>query len=167
MNENNEMRPENEEEAEGIEAAERESAGSEGSGGGPVQAATSFGMMRYVHAIFFGGAIALAWLFIQIVDTAWGRLYNVFGAMPTPSDPLTILIGAICGFGVAFYLWRHPRVNRLAIEIVTELSKVSWPTRKELSASTVVVIVVSIIASIILGVFDMVWAKITDLMLKI
>jgi preprotein translocase subunit SecE len=157
MSENNETPVENEKD---IESTGGELAGT-------AQVATSFGLMRYVHAIFFGGAIALAWLFIQIVDTAWARLYGGFGAIPAPREWMTVVIGAFCGFGMAFYLWRHPRVNRLVIEIVTELSKVSWPSRKELSASTVVVIVVSIIASFILGMFDMAWAKITDLILKI
>jgi preprotein translocase subunit SecE len=131
------------------------------------QAASAFGLMRYVHAIFFGGAVALAWLFVQIVDTAWTRLNLGFAWMPAPKGWMIIAIGAIGGLGVALYMWRHPRVNRLAVEVVTELSKVTWPTRKELSASTVVVIVVSIIASIILGVFDMFWAWATDLILRI
>ena len=64
---------------------------------------------------------------------------------------------------LAVYLWRHPKVNNLAMEIVVELSKVTWPTRKELSASTVVVIILSVIASIILGLFDFFWAWCTDL----
>jgi preprotein translocase subunit SecE len=131
------------------------------------QTAATFGLMRYVHAIFFGGAVALAWLFIQIVDTTWTRLNLQFTWMPAPRDWMTVAISGVAGFGVAIYMWRHPKVNRLAVEVVTELSKVTWPTRKELSASTVVVIVVSIIASIILGVFDMFWAKLTDLILKI
>ena len=133
----------------------------------PGQAAAAFGLMRYVHAIFFGGGVALAWLFIQIVDTAWTRLNLGFAWMPAPKDWMAIAIGAVAGFGVAIYLWRHPKVNRLAVEVVQELSKVTWPTRKELSASTVVVIVVSVIASIILGVFDMFWAWATDALLRI
>ena len=131
------------------------------------QAAAAFGLMRYVHAIFFGGAIALAWLLIQIVDTAWTRLNLGFAWMPAPRGWMTIAIGGIAGFGMAIYMWRHPKLNRLAVEVVTELSKVTWPTRKELSASTVVVIVVSIIASIILGVFDMFWAWATEQLLNI
>lgn len=162
MNENNENPVDRDEEAEDAGEESEQTAQA-----GPAQAATTLGLMRYVHAIFFAGAIALAWLFIQIVDTAWVRMYNVIGAIPAPREWLTVAIGALGGFGLSFYLWRHPRVNRLAVEVVTELSKVTWPTRKELSASTVVVIVVSIIASIILGVFDMFWAAATDWILKI
>ena len=54
-------------------------------------------------------------------------------------------------------------VRTLATEIVNELAKVTWPTRKELSASTVVVIILSVIASIILGLFDFFWSWATDL----
>ena len=131
------------------------------------QVATAFGLMRYVHALFFAGAIAFAWLLIQIVDTAWTRLNLGFSWMPAPRGWMTVAIGGIAGFGTAIYMWRHPKLNRLAVEVVTELSKVTWPTRKELSASTIVVIVVSIIASIILGVFDMFWAWATGQLLNI
>jgi preprotein translocase subunit SecE len=100
----------------------------------------------------------------------WTSLFNwdmVASWIPRPREWMSIIIGVLAGAGTALYMWRHPKVNRLAVEVVTELSKVTWPTRKELSASTVVVIVVSIIASIILGVFDMFWAWATDLILKI
>ncbi|MCP4601434.1 MAG: preprotein translocase subunit SecE [Proteobacteria bacterium] len=76
---------------------------------------------------------------------------------------MAVVVGGAGAAGLTVYLWRHPKVNRLALEIVTELSKVTWPTRKELSASTVVVIILSIIAALILGLFDFFWAWATDL----
>ena len=42
----------------------------------------------------------------------------------------------------------------------------AWPSRKETSASTIVVIITSIIAAGILGAFDAVWSTITDLIYK-
>lgn len=57
---------------------------------------------------------------------------------------------------------RRGRLSRLALfvrQVVVELRKVIWPTRKELIAYTVVVIVfVSIIAAIVAG-FDYVFTK--------
>ena len=44
-----------------------------------------------------------------------------------------------------------------------ELRKVTWPTRKETWSQTIVVLIVSIIAAVILGVYDAVWSHITDL----
>ncbi len=43
-----------------------------------------------------------------------------------------------------------------------ELKKVTWPTRKETQAATIVVIVTVIIAAMILGAFDTVWSFFTD-----
>lgn len=40
-----------------------------------------------------------------------------------------------------------------------ELKKVSWPSRKELTGSTTLVIVVSILAGLFLGTLDVVFAR--------
>jgi preprotein translocase subunit SecE len=44
---------------------------------------------------------------------------------------------------------------------------VSWPTRKETWSQTIVVLIVSVIAAIILGVYDAVWSHITDLIYNV
>ena len=49
-------------------------------------------------------------------------------------------------------------------QVRTEVSKVTWPTRKETQAATLVVIVTVIISAIILGAFDAVWSFATDKM---
>jgi preprotein translocase subunit SecE len=82
-------------------------------------------------------------------------------------DGLLITAGsAIVAILVTFYLWRHPTVNRLAHEVAGELSKVTWPTKKEVYAATIVVIVTSFIAAVLLGIFDTAWSAFTDLIYK-
>jgi preprotein translocase SecE subunit len=56
---------------------------------------------------------------------------------------------------------RHEGINRLADEIGNELKKVTWPTRAELKAATIVVIIFCFVMSAILGVFDAFWAMVT------
>ena len=123
----------------------------------------TFGLMKYVHLVFFVGGVVFAWLLVNVVESVWTSLNLAVVAIPPPSGWKAIVIGTILSAGSTFYLWRHPKVNRLVVEIVTELSKVSWPTRKETSTSTVVVIVTSVIAAIILGLYDFFWAWATDL----
>ncbi len=125
--------------------------------------ATTLGLSKYVHVMYFVGTVVVGWLLVQITETVWTSLNLSVTAVPPPSKALSLIIGGAGALILAFYLWRHPRVNNLAMEIVVELSKVTWPTRKELSASTVVVIILSVIASIILGLFDFFWAWCTDL----
>jgi preprotein translocase subunit SecE len=125
--------------------------------------ATTLGLSKYVHVMYFVGTVVVGWLLVQITETVWQSLNLSVTAVPPPNKALTVVIGGAAAIFLAVYLWRHPKVNNLAMEIVVELSKVTWPTRKELSASTVVVIVLSVIASIILGLFDFFWAWCTDL----
>ena len=114
-------------------------------------------LTRYVHILFiFGGALA-AYLAYEIINNVWVR-FN-----PNPSFPMLLGLALAVGGGIGVYFWRHERTRQLAQEVIGELSRVTWPTRKELGAATVVVIVTSIIVSIILGLFDMFWSWLTSI----
>jgi preprotein translocase subunit SecE len=125
------------------------------------QVTATFGLMKYVHLTFITGAFAAGWLLTKIVSSIWTSMNLAWIMVPAPSAVLSMIIGAGVSVSVAFYLWKHAQVNKLVVEIVTELSRVTWPTKKELYASTIVVIIVSIIASIILGAFDAFWSWVT------
>jgi preprotein translocase subunit SecE len=68
----------------------------------------------------------------------------------------------LVAFITAVITYRSEKVHTFVVEVCVELSEVTWPTRKETWSQTIIVIVVSIIAAIILGVFDAVWSQITD-----
>jgi preprotein translocase subunit SecE len=109
------------------------------------------GNSKWVHIMFFLGGLVAAYVLVNAVESIW----SIFGK---PKD----LYVMILGIGVAtigtFVLWRKKDTFAKATDIVAELSKVTWPTRKETSAATIVVIVTVIISSIFLGLFDMVWS---------
>ncbi len=120
---------------------------------------TAIGLIRYVHIGFFVAGFVLFLILLKLIGALWAlRLasneYAVFG------------IAAVAASGATYYGWRHPRLSMLAKEIATELSKVTWPTRKETSAFTVTVIVTTIIAALILGSFDAFWSGITGLVYR-
>ena len=50
-------------------------------------------------------------------------------------------------------------VQRYFNETIAELRKVSWPTRKEATNLTVIVIVVTVVMSLLLGFLDFVFAQ--------
>lgn len=52
-------------------------------------------------------------------------------------------------------------------DVVHELKRVTWPTRKALLNYTIVVIVTIIIFSILLGLFDLSFIRLVDLIAKI
>ncbi len=51
-------------------------------------------------------------------------------------------------------------------EVKVELSKVAWSTRRELLASTIVVIVVTVLLGIFIGLIDVVLSRLLTLLFK-
>jgi preprotein translocase subunit SecE len=51
-------------------------------------------------------------------------------------------------------------------EVVRELKKVSWPSRKQTVDKTVLVIVISILLAIYLGGLDFLFQKLTEVLIK-
>jgi preprotein translocase subunit SecE len=55
------------------------------------------------------------------------------------------------------------RARRFLIEVRAELSRVTWPTRREVWATTIVVIVISVIIGLYLYAWDLVLSRLVAL----
>ena len=110
-----------------------------------------------VHLIYLCGGVLLFYILQWGIDWIWGY----FGS--APSEFRITLIAAVVALFVGISLYRNDRIYALANEVATELKKVTWPTAKEVRTATSVVIIMAIVSAVILGVFDMVWSKLTDL----
>lgn len=75
---------------------------------------------------------------------------------------LSTLIGMAATGGIAFYVLRNPKAMEVSADVVAELKRVTWPERQETFAATIIVIVTVFIISIILGIFDLVWSRLTN-----
>jgi len=71
-------------------------------------------------------------------------------------------IGLAIAGAAALYIWVTPKTHDVSLDIVAELRKVSWPSLPETRAATVAVIVASLIAAALLGMFDVLWQFLTD-----
>ena len=58
------------------------------------------------------------------------------------------------------------KAARFISEVKTELKKVSWPTRDELISSTIVVLVTVGILSVYVGVCDLIFSRIINLLIR-
>ena len=68
---------------------------------------------------------------------------------------LSIVVGAL----LFFILYKNERANQFSNEVVTELSRVTWPTQKETSSATFIVLIMVLISGMVLGLLDYVWTK--------
>jgi preprotein translocase subunit SecE len=120
----------------------------------------TLGLMRWVQLTVLVVFLFLIWLLNHLATLVWEMF-----AQP---DPAVISIGSIVVSGiVAWRLYSHVDVKRWMTDVIGELTKVTWPMRKETSAATVVVIIASLIAAAILGAFDTAWSAITDLIYEV
>jgi len=124
---------------------------------------TVLGLMKYVYIVYFAGTLLLAWLLSNLTESIWTFMNLNLSWIAKPIHGAVVVASVGVAAIVGWYMWKSPKINRLSIEVVTELSKVTWPARNELSASTLVVVVISVLAAIILGLFDFFWAWFTDM----
>jgi preprotein translocase subunit SecE len=110
-----------------------------------------------VHLMYLCGAVLLCYLLQWTIDWLWG-----YWGTP-PSEFQISLVAGVVAVIAGVVMYRHDRVYTLANEVSSELKKVTWPTAKEVRTATIVVLIMSIISAIILGVFDLVWTNLTEL----
>ncbi len=74
----------------------------------------------------------------------------------------TSFIALAIAFAAAAYAYRREDARTVSTEIVEELQKVTWPSLVETRAATIAVIVASLIAAGLLGLFDTCFQFLTD-----
>lgn len=127
----------------------------------------TLGVERWVQFSYFGIAITLAWFLIKSSTAIWTLLADTVDTVPEPNGTTIALGAGLVSLIAAVLTYRSPKIHDFVTEVCVELSKVTWPTRKETWAQTVVVLIVSAIAAVILGVFDTIWSQITDLIYNV
>jgi preprotein translocase subunit SecE len=116
---------------------------------------------KWTIVMFALGGLILAYLLTQTGMWVWDYLSTSDFAgdyVGKPSQLWVSLVGVVLAAGGTVMALKNERLYELAGEVVTELSKVTWPTREETFTSTIVVIVTVIVSSLFLGVFDWIWA---------
>ena len=70
------------------------------------------------------------------------------------SDTVRHGLPVVVGLLVFLVLQFNPKVKNWADEVVTEIRKVVWPSRKDTTAMTIVVLVMVAISSALISAFD-------------
>ncbi len=115
--------------------------------------AIAYVLAAIVLGVFLEKVLALVFSYARLNDFA------IFGEW-TLSTALGFAIAAIA----AVVGWRIPKTQTVSLEIALELRRVTWPSLRETRAATVAVVVATVIAALVLGLFDMVWGKLSALL---
>ena len=117
------------------------------------------GPNKFVHLTFAIGGLLAAFVLSRAVDWGWSYFAK-------PNDLIVNGIAIFIAAVAAVTVYRNERAHAAIVEVTRELEKVSWPTRKETSAATVVVLVTVIISALVLSGFDAIWAFFTNWFLR-
>lgn len=113
-------------------------------------------------ALFFlvvGGLVAFV---LHLAIASLFGVLRVTNTMIADAFPLSGLIGAVVGLGAAFAAFSMGRTKTLVGEVFDELNKVNWPSASETRMNTAVVVVTSVVAAVILGVFDITFGQLSS-----
>jgi preprotein translocase subunit SecE len=117
------------------------------------------GPNKFVHLTFALAALLVAFVVAKTTDWVWSYFAK-------PNDLIINALAILVAGSAALVAYRSERVYPGVVEVTRELEKVTWPTRKETTAATIVVIVTVLIAALILSMFDFVWSSFTNWFLR-
>lgn len=106
---------------------------------------------RLVVIFFLIAGLIFAFFLEHVLGLVWAR---AGWSDPVIVDGLDWTVSTLLGFLVAAGLvvgaYVHPKSHAVSLDVAAELMKVTWPTWEETKASTMAVIVASIVAAILL-----------------
>lgn len=110
------------------------------------------------------GAAIIAFTLSMLIKILAGA-FNIF-AQVFQSEAVRHGVPVAVGLGIFFFCQFNPRILAWGEEVITEVRKVVFPSRKDVTAMTIVVVIMVLISSGIITTFDFVSAQAMNLMLK-
>jgi preprotein translocase SecE subunit len=117
------------------------------------------GPNKYIHLTFAIGVLVVSFLVYKTGDWIWSYFAK-------PNDLALQGAALLLGIVGGIVAYRNERVFAGAADVTRELEKVTWPNKKETYYATIVVIVTVLIATLILSLFDFIWAALAGKILK-
>lgn len=139
--------------------------------------AAALGYRRYVALGFISLGLFAGYVLSRALQDVWQELASQpkfvqaapqLAAIPHEGElvsrtNLSLLIGMLVGGLIVLRYYRRDDVRSWANEVADEISKVKWPTRKEIGNYTVIVIAGSALLTGYLALLDRFWAFVTNL----
>jgi len=117
---------------------------------------------RYIYVVFITIGLLVGW---AMASASGAIILNLDAGVEIILGgvfPLSNLIGAASAVLTVFLLLKNNRAVQHTNEVIGELVKVTWPTREETTNNSIVVVLVTIVFSGSLAMYDYVWAQVTE-----
>ncbi len=113
-------------------------------------------MEKMIGKIMFVSFVCGAFLVgytVQVLNTLLASSFGAY-ARVMDSDLVSSLLPVAVGVVFLIYLYSSKKVKTWANEVIVEVSKVVWPSKKDTTAMTIFVCIFMLMSGIILGLFD-------------
>jgi preprotein translocase subunit SecE len=117
---------------------------------------------RWAYLIFVLGGFMGAWVLSHAIEDVWAMIWSWQPQIRRPDALWSNIAGISIAVASTIYALRKQRWFKFSIEVVEEISQVTWPTRAETRAATIVVIIITLICSTILWGMDQIWSTVTN-----
>jgi preprotein translocase subunit SecE len=108
-----------------------------------------------IITVSFAVAGALLGLTTHLLIKAFAGAFGVVARF-ADSDSVTHGLPVAVGIVVFAVLQFNPKILAWGGDVVTEIRKIVWPSRKDTTAMTIVVVIMVLISSVIISTFDLV-----------
>lgn len=116
-------------------------------------------------AVLFIAAGVLGGVFVRSLAVAVMGYTAIQDKLVGGVAPVSTLVGVVAGIVTTVVLLRHERASAFSDSVVSELRRVTWPTREETFGNTGIVVGATLFFATLLSAYDFLWAKLTGLFL--
>lgn len=103
---------------------------------------------------------------VQVMSALLSNSWPVYARL-TDSEVVANLIPVVVAISVFVYFFASKNIRTWANEVIVEVSKVVWPSKKDTTAMTIFVCFFMIMSGILLGIFDLISGRLIKLIIEL
>jgi preprotein translocase subunit SecE len=113
---------------------------------------------KIMFVSFVVGAFMVGYT-VQVLNTLFSSSFGAY-ARAMDSELMNNLLPVGLGLVFLIYVYSSKKVKAWAQEVIVEVSKVVWPSKKDTTAMTIFVCIFMLLSGVLLGLFDFFSSKV-------
>ena len=122
---------------------------------------------RYVSITYLVLGAVVAWVLMRTVESTLGLFGPGADRYLFAGIQLSSFVGIGAGVALVVWAWRNERLYTWVNEVITELTRVTWPDAEDTRRSTTIVIGFALVLGGLLAVMDLLGKTVIDMIFRV